>query len=238
MSVQVHLLPALMQAPLPTGSVGVVIDILRASTTIIHALGHGASKVIPCLTVEDALQQAASLPARPLLGGERHAQLIPGFDLDNSPLKYAADAVAGRTIVFTTTNGTRALQQGQAADEVLVGGFVNRAAIVARLRSENRPVHLICAGTDGHLTGEDILFAGAVVHDLGITPDTIETQLALDFYRGHARTPEEFRQTMYWSRGGQNLVALGLQADIDRAMTEDLFSVVPVWNPVRNVINV
>ena len=159
MSFQVHLVPSLMPGPLPSGSVGVVIDILRASTTIVHALAQGARQVIPCLTVEEAEAVAGRLPERPLLGGERHARLIPGFDLDNSPLKYTRDVVAGRTIVFTTTNGTKALQQCSAADEALVGAFVNRRALVERLRTESRPVHLICAGTDGYLTADDVRHA-------------------------------------------------------------------------------
>ena len=240
MSVTVHLLPALMEQPLPAGCVGVVIDVLRASTTIIHALAHGARTVIPTLTVEEALAQTDKLPERPLLGGERHSQLIPGFDLDNSPLKYTADIVSGRTLVFTTTNGTKALHSCSPADEVLIGAFVNRAAIVNRLSQESRPVHLICAGTDGFLTAEDILFAGAVASDLlqGQPAADVQTQMAIDFYKLHARTPEEFLQTMYDSRGGRNLLNLGLKADVDRAATENLFEIVPVWRPSTGVITV
>ncbi len=240
MSLHVHLLPSLMPSPLPAGSVGVIIDILRASTTIIHALANGAREVIPCLTVEQAELWARQLAERPLLGGERHAQLIPGFDLDNSPLKYTSQVVAGRQIVFTTTNGTKALQQCQAADEALIGAFVNRRALVQRLVHEPRPIHLICAGTDGFLTAEDILFAGAVTHEVlgDTTTSDLQSQMALDFYRLHARTDDEFRRTMYASRGGQNLLALGCAADIDRAMTFDLFDVVPIWNPGSGVITI
>lgn len=241
MLIQVHLLPQLMSQPLPAGSVGVLIDVLRASTTIVHALAQGAREVIPCQTVEAAFEWKRRLQAagiEPLLGGERHAQRIPGFDLDNSPLAYTREVVAGRTLVFTTTNGTRALQQAEQADEVLVGAFVNRRAVVERLRGEERPVHLICAGTDGHLTGEDILFAGAVVSDLlgggYIRAPTVQrldvpTQLAVAFYRQHGQTPAALREAMYASRGGRNLRKLGLTEDIDRSMEQDRFSCVPIW---------
>ncbi|MCA9078942.1 MAG: 2-phosphosulfolactate phosphatase [Planctomycetaceae bacterium] len=237
-SLTVHLLPALAEPAVPVGSVAVVIDILRASTTIVHALAHGAKQVLPCLTVDDAQKLAAAQPERPLLGGERHGQLIPGFDLDNSPLKYTPEAVRDRTVVFTTTNGTKALEACRAADEVLIGAFVNRAALAARLRSEPRPIHLMCAGTDGMLTAEDILFAGSIAAELVEATDSLDLQpqMAIDFAGVHLRSPEEFRRTMFESRGGRNLVALNCEADIERAMTLDLFDLVPVWTAATGAI--
>ncbi|MEZ5941238.1 MAG: 2-phosphosulfolactate phosphatase [Planctomycetaceae bacterium] len=233
MNLTVHLLPSLMSAPVPAGHVAVLIDILRASTTITHAFAHGVKEVLPCQTVEAALTRAALLPERPLLGGERKAVLIPGFDLDNSPFSYSRERVSGKSVVFTTTNGTRVLDQCRDAAEVLVGAFVNRAAVAKRLRNESRPIHIICAGTDGFLTAEDILFAGALATDLLPAPESadVQTQLAIDFWHRHGQNEDEFRTTMMQSRGGQNLCMLGKVQDIEHAMTQNQFEVVPFWTP-------
>lgn len=166
-TLSVHLLPALFEPQQLSGGVAVIIDILRASTTITTALFHQASCVIPCLTVDDALQHRDQAAAGSvLLGGERGGIRIPGFDLSNSPADYAPAVVQDRVIAFTTTNGTRALLRAAAAEQIVVGCFLNLSAIVGWLQSQSRPVHLICAGTDGQITGEDVLFAGAVVDQL------------------------------------------------------------------------
>ncbi len=226
----VHMLPSLMSPGCLQGGVAVVIDVLRASTTIVHALAHGANAVVPCASVAEA-QDAASRHDRShvLLGGERHGQLIDGFDLDNSPLAYTSDVVAGKTIVFTTTNGTLALRACEAASRVLIGAFVNRSAITRLLRSDGRPAHLVCAGTDGHLTAEDILFAGALAADLGPQFPDVQTQMAIDYYRSPSTDDATFSATIRASRGGQNLLRLGLDADVDRASQSDRFDLVPEW---------
>jgi 2-phosphosulfolactate phosphatase len=125
----VHLLPSLMEPAKLGGTIAVVIDVLRASTTIAHALAAGAEGVYPCEEVEEARHVAAAHPRQPcILGGERGGRRIAGFDLDNSPAAYTPAAVAGKPVVFTTTNGTRALLQAATADRVLLAAFVNLSA--------------------------------------------------------------------------------------------------------------
>jgi len=238
-TIHTHLLPGLLNETDLTGSTCVIIDILRASTTMIHALANGARAVVPCLNVEDALAAAQRFPAEQrLLGGERHGELIPGFDLDNSPFRYGPETVRGKTVIFTTTNGTRALWASRSAQQVLVGGFVNLSALVRRLKQSSETVHLVCAGTDGQLTAEDILFAGAVVRELQ-SPATseqawksgnVQSDLARDYFVARDRTPESFRQAFFESLGAQNLIELGMTADIDRCLQRDLFECVPQWN--------
>lgn len=165
--IDVHMLPEFLEGVDLSESVAVVIDVLRASTTIVHALGHGAAAVIPCLEVDEARRIARENPENKiLLGGERQGRIIDGFDLDNSPLSYRSGTVAGRTIAFTTTNGTRALLRCSQAQAVYIGAFANLSAIVEELLRGDRDVHLVCAGTDGQLTAEDILFAGALADEL------------------------------------------------------------------------
>jgi 2-phosphosulfolactate phosphatase len=163
----VHLLPSLIEPDTLQDGTAVIIDILRASSTIITALHNGASRVIPCGTPEEAVQVKQRLaPGTVLLGGERGGVRIPGFDLGNSPAEYPPDVVTGHTVAFTTTNGTRALLAASSAERILIGAFLNRSAVVERLDQDHQPTHLICAGTDGVITGEDVLFAGAIVDGL------------------------------------------------------------------------
>ena len=123
--VKVHLLPALFEPDEVRGGIAVILDILRASTTITHALAHGAKAVIPAGEVDEARRIAVDYPkGSVLLGGEREGVLIEGFDLDNNPFAYTPEAVAGMTIVFTTSNGTKALLRADKADRILRGGDI------------------------------------------------------------------------------------------------------------------
>ena len=240
--VSVHLLPRLFEPEALRGGVAVVIDILRASTTIVHALGARAKQVLPCGEIHAAREAASGLPVGSvLLGGERHGERIEGFDLDNSPLKYQAAVLSGKTLVFTTTNGTRALERCQLADRVLVGAFVNRSAIVEALVLDGRPVHLVCAGTDGFITAEDVLFAGSIAQavrdrreDTSIPDD--ETQLALALWQTVLQDPVKTLQVLRDSRGGLNLIELGYDQDIVRCATYDLFGLVPEYDRATRVI--
>lgn len=232
--VRVHLLPQLFEPAELAGGVAVVIDILRATTTIVHAVNAGVQRVVPCAEVETARQLAAQFPAGSvLLGGERRGERIAGFDLDNSPLKYTPDVVRGKSLIFTTTNGTRALERCKQAERILIGAFVNRAALLAQLQAESRTVHLVCAGTAGGITSEDALFAGAIAYAL-LTPGSPapddQTQLAIALWQACLDDPGELLRTLRQSRGGRNLLELGYAADIDRAAQCDLFSDVPEFD--------
>lgn len=163
-TINVHLLPALVEPHELAGRTVVVIDVLRATTTIIHALAAGAKEVIPLLEVEEARQVAAKLGGQAVLGGERGGQRIEGFELGNSPLEYTPAAVGGKTLVFTTTNGTRAMLRCKQARRILIAGFVNFSAVCRELAEEEQ-IDVVCAGTDGHVTREDTLLAGAIVED-------------------------------------------------------------------------
>ena len=237
-NIRVHLLPILFEPEEVRGGCAVILDILRASTTITHALAHGASAVIPTLDIETARAAAATFPAADVLtGGEREGLLIPGFDLDNNPFAYSTERVAGKTIVFTTTNGTRALHRAALADRVIIGSFVNLSAVVSLLLADNRPVHLVCAGTMGRITLEDALCAGAIAQglvaaaggEIDSEPDD-QLQLAVRLFRDAQASPDRFRDTMRSSFGGRNCRRLGFDEQIDRAATFDLFDIVPEYH--------
>jgi 2-phosphosulfolactate phosphatase len=219
------------------GGIAVVIDVLRASTTMITALAHGAARVVPVADVDEARRLAAACGPAALLGGERGGVRIPGFDLGNSPLEYSAARVAGRTIVITTTNGTAALAAARGAREILIGAIVNRAAAAAAIRQlagDGEHVHLVCAGTDGGVSAEDVLAAGAILAAAGVAAagDTLDASArgALASFRHVAAGGDvpaalvaEFRR----SPGGVNLAALGMEADLPAAAAIDTLPLVP-----------
>jgi 2-phosphosulfolactate phosphatase len=251
-TLNVHFLPSLVAAEDLVGATVVVIDVLRATTTITYALAAGASAVIPCLDVGDALRIKASCPAGTVvLGGERGGKRIEGFDLGNSPAEYTPETVGGRVVVFTTTNGTRAIEHCRLATRVLLGAFVNLSA-VSRAVSDDENVHLLCAGTRGKFTREDVLLAGAIgvrmARDEAGTPSANwrpapkfneQARIAaghwLDLVDAGGAMPARGR--LIWelrdSLGGRDLVELGelgFDADIEAAAETDRFDVVPCWD--------
>ena len=242
----IHLLPALFEPDELRGGVAVILDILRASTTIVHALAHGAECVIPTEEIDEALAVKAALPAgTALLGGEREGLLIPGFDLDNNPFAYSENIVRGKTIVFTTTNGTRALKRANQADRVLIGTFVNLAAVVDVLLEDQRPIHLVCAGTMGKITQEDALCAGAIVDGLlgawNLRDDDLaddQAQLALHRYLAAAETEHGLLRALRNSYGGRNCRRLGFDDQIARAAEIDLFRIVPEYDAATRRITI
>ena len=130
--------------------VAVVIDVLRATTTIVTALAHGAHVIIPCTEVTQARKIARQHKSEHvLLGGERGGEKIEGFDLDNSPGNYTPEMVAGKTIVFTTSHGTQAIARASGAAQVIIASLLNLSAVAQRLAASPRNVHLVCSGTDG-----------------------------------------------------------------------------------------
>lgn len=230
----VYLIPALADPRQMAGGTAVVIDVLRATTTIVHALAAGAKEVIPCLTVEQAKEAApkvlAANPAGCLLGGERGGVRIEGFDLGNSPREYTAEVVQGRSILFTTTNGTKAMESCRLAKQILIAGFVNLSAVCRDL-SEAETIHIVCAGTEGEVTREDVLLAGAIVDLLNIDEAEMndQAQIAVDAWRTaqHGLTAVPLSERLKASRGGRNVLRIGMEDDIEIAATLDLFDFAP-----------
>ena len=226
--VQVHLLPDLAPPGRLTGSLAVVIDVLRSTTTMIHALASGCTAVRPCLEVDEARELAGQMRAgRVLLGGERDGRPLPGFDLGNSPRVYTAKACCGTTLVLTTTNGTRACFRAAEAERVLIAGFVNYSAVCEQLRLDDRPVHLICAGTDGEVALEDTLLAGAFVDFLCEVSEVRlndSARLAWDCFENHGQV---LLGALEIGKGGRHLRRLGLEEDIQAAAQVDQFNLVP-----------
>lgn len=220
-SLEVYFLPELSTSENLAGKTVVAIDVLRATTTIVQALAAGAGEVYVCESVEEARDLAAQHPGA-LLGGERGGLRIEGFDLGNSPAEYTPQAVRGKTIIFTTTNGTRAMRHAARAGRLWLGAFVNFSAVCDALRREkgSEAIVLLCAGTDRQVTREDVLFAGAVTDELTRRDEYFindQAAIAADAWRVAARElrgAAPLAESLRESRGGRNLIELGLERDI------------------------
>ncbi len=238
----VHLLPRMYKADAFTGCLAIVIDTLRASTTIARAIESGALRVVPTLSVDDARAAAARPDLRgALLGGERGGVRIEGFDLGNSPAEYTPERVKGRSLVFTTTNGTAALLHSARATRVLIGSLCNLSAVCEAVKSEPRPVHIVCAGTRDEVSLDDCLPAGVMVEKLIaagrhlIADDS--ALLCLHAWREAAsRGPVGIVAAMKASRGGRGLVTMGFGDDVEFCARPDTMSVVPVYHAETGVI--
>ncbi|OHB65902.1 MAG: hypothetical protein A2V70_10645 [Planctomycetes bacterium RBG_13_63_9] len=241
-TLNVYTLPKLVEPEELAGATVVVIDVLRASTTIVHALEAGAKEVIPCETVDEALAVARDTPDDDMvLAGERGGLPIDGFRLGNSPREFNLHSVGGKVVVFTTTNGTRAIARARGADRVLIGAFVNATAVFNELVEEER-IALICAGTRGQIGLDDVLLAGMLVERLQRRGGLLYEQnaqavaaretwlqaFALPRVLGaEPLEPERLAGELRKSPGGKNLLELGMEEDILAAAEIDRFHGVP-----------
>ena len=236
MKVQTYLTASLLpESPGPSPALAVMIDVLRASTTICAALAAGAEAIIPVAELEEALRLARQFErSTVLLAGERKGEKPEGFDLGNSPLEYTSEVVAGKRIIFTTTNGTQVLHRLRFAPLVLVSGFVNVSAtanaIAARV-SQYAELHLCCAGTTGTLALEDALAAGALIDRLqSLLPQltlTDASRAVLWLYQYNADRLADIVRTTDHAR---RLQSLGFGDDIAFATQLDTFAIVPVMD--------
>jgi 2-phosphosulfolactate phosphatase len=208
----------------------VVIDVLRASTSIITALSNGAREIIPVATVESAVKISGNLFGDViLLGGERHGKMIEGFNLGNSPAEYTGDRVRGKAIIFSSTNGSKALVKARYARELFVCGFVNISAVADALRQTPRDFTVVCAGNNGMLSMEDSVCAGMliakVVGDGGNVAESPDgAQAARALYKAYGRNIPKMVRT---SDHGRYLQELGFGDDLVVCASTDTMPILP-----------
>jgi 2-phosphosulfolactate phosphatase len=199
-------------------SVCVVIDVIRATSTIAAALAHGATGIRPVAAVAEAEQLKAQEPHR-LLAGERRGLALPGFDLGNSPRAMTPETVAGRELVLTTTNGTQALAACRGARAVVTTALVNLSATAEKLRALGPPWIVVCAGFEGDFGLDDAIVAGALAETLG------EPSPFAALYHS---VRSDLVGALLGSQAGQELVKIGLQDDVPYCAERDRFALVPM----------
>jgi len=233
MKIDVHFTPLGLVAGDLAGRGVVVIDVLRATTTIVTALANGAKAVIPAATSEEAVRLASNLEKDGVvLAGERRSVKIEGFALGNSPREMTATAVAGKTIVLATTNGTPALVAAQGGEPVLVGAPVNFKALVERARAvllEPRDLVVLCAGREKDFAIEDAYTAGRLIKAAkkGLRKvalnDAARAALAL------TDDLSSWEEALEGSEAAHQLADVDLGEDVAYAARADRFGVVPVY---------
>jgi 2-phosphosulfolactate phosphatase len=201
---------------------GIVIDVIRATSTICQALASGYSRVFCAAEVEEA-RALRDMLGEGVLGGERKAVRIPGFDLGNSPLEYLEPA--GTTLVLSTTNGTRAVvAAAERCERVLVASLLNLTAVVGAARAAGQDALVVCAGVQGTLALDDAYVAGRIV-ELLAWDRTDAADTAARFVTTWSGAEEALRA----SKSGRNLLenAPELEPDIAFCARESVLDVVP-----------
>jgi len=201
------------------GKAVVAIDIFRATSTILTAFENGCEAVVPVLSVEEArikkkkfLREGKEV----LIAGEREGKKIPGLDLGNSPEEFTRADLAGKVIILTTSNGTRAIRNAEGAEKILIGALMNSGAVAERLAPMGLDVVYACAGRLGDFSLEDFLAAGAITHYLKKINSCLEmTDLLLAATRLFECVKEDLVGFLRPSRNGRYLAQIGFARDID-----------------------
>jgi 2-phosphosulfolactate phosphatase len=213
------------------GRVAVVIDVLRATSTIVEALANGARAVYPVASIDAAVQLAQNIGRdQVLLCGERRGVPIDGFDLGNSPREFTAERVAGKSLVMTTTNGTPALVATAGSLRTVVASFLNLGAVVDELAAAGAPVTVVCAAREARFSLDDAVCAGAVVlgydrrleHNGQELPDTAQAAALL----ARARL-DNLTALFEDTAAGRQLIAAGLTEDLGFCAQLDRHAFVP-----------
>ena len=209
----------------------VVIDTLRATSVMITALKNGCLQVVPAIEIEEAMRRKRTMSEQNvLLGGERDALKIPGFDLGNSPKEYKRETVEGKVLVLTTTNGTAALHRAGGAKRVLIGAMNNASAVAKRLAQDPGPTHIVCAGTRGKFSLDDIYTAGCILSRLRELVPALEIDdLGFASEMMYHRYRNNWRDLVSNAVHYNVLIKSGFAGDIDYCMQEDTADIVPEW---------
>jgi 2-phosphosulfolactate phosphatase len=230
MKVKLYFSPQPLTEAKIRGKVAIVVDVLRASTTICTAIQNGCREIIPVATVGDAAAMRANLDRDSVLVcGEREGLKIEGFDLGNSPSEYSEQVVRNKILVFASTNGSRAILKCTSSSVTFVCGFVNLSVIVDTVRKFDKDVAIVCAGKQGNFSLEDTFCGGAII-DRMLKENKFEisndaAQVAHMLYKNQS---EPVESVLNQADHARYLIGLGFGADIATAATVDSIGVVPV----------
>jgi 2-phosphosulfolactate phosphatase len=209
-------------------SIVVIIDVFRATSTMATALYNGATKIIPVDSAEQCIEMGKQTGG--ITAGERDGKIIPGLSYGNSPSEYPRSFIENKTLVITTTNGTKLLHMAlkQGAKEVITGSFPNLTRVVDYLKQQKAPVILGCSGWKNRFNIEDALFAGAVIEAIKdeFTIHCDSSFMANQLYNQHKNNlPEYIKTVTHWHR----LAAYGLEADMLYCISQDTAPALPIF---------
>lgn len=210
----------------------VVIDVLRASSTIITALNNGAKEIIPVSGIESAVKLSGGMfGGHTLLCGERNTKKIDGFALGNSPLEFIKELVENKTIVLYTTNGTKALVKSKFSENLFVGSFLNLNFLTNHLLNLKNDIEIVCSGRNNSFSLEDALCAGFIADKIlqkekeAVLTDSTKTAITLKKKYG-----QNIFETLKDSEHGKILIENGFEDDIEYCSKNSVIDIIPYYN--------
>jgi 2-phosphosulfolactate phosphatase len=229
--------PALLRLYDVSTSIVVIIDVLRATSTIAEALKNGAKSIIPVDSVSACIKLGKQMDV--ITAGERDGKIAEGLTYGNTPFHYPAEFIKGKTLVLTTTNGTKLLHMALAknARTIITGSFPNLSAVCTYLVNEKQNVILACAAWKDRISIEDTVFAGAVISKIKdhFTINCDASQIAETLYEKAKNDIYEFMKSKNASHYTR-LMNFGLEEDIRFCFKEDIANVLPVYEGGRLVV--
>lgn len=239
MKIEVFLTPSTVYDEDVRGNTAVIVDVLRASSTITSALNAGARAVIPVSDTEEAGKIASNLdPSTYVLGGERNGTKIEGYHLGNSPREYTETHVAGKTVIFNTGNGTRALTKAASARDLLIGSFLNARCVADFILECDRDTVFICAGRQDRISLDDMLCVGRILDYVwnakmpAHLPDA--TYVA---YTTYQRSKDRLQAAIHNCTHATELSTSGHEEDVTFCSRLNALPVLPYYSERRIVLN-
>ena len=229
MKIDVILTAADIQPEKIKDKIVVIIDVLRATSVMITALANGAKAVYPYKDIESVLENSKKSKSF-VLGGERKGLKIEGFDFGNSPLEYTKEAVSGKDMFMTTSNGTRAIENSaNGSKKLFIAAFLNVESVAKKILEENDDTVIICSGTDNNFSLDDALCAGEIIRRVKEKNRDIQlTDISLAMKR-LAETSLGIEETLEGSKHFEYLKTIGFYGDMNHCFTMDMFDIVPEY---------
>jgi len=232
MEIDIQLVPSQPDSDILLNRTVVVIDVLRATSVMVHAMWQGALEIIPLATAEAAFEMAKVFPRGSIiLGGERRSKKIPGFDLGNSPKEYVAERVKGKKLILTTTNGTKAFHVVSSGREVLAGSFFNIGVMAQRCLELNRDLLIFPSGDEGKFSLEDTICGGMLIERImkkgGKRIDLSDASRCAQIL--YKKFEDNLTEAFHLSHHGKELINRGFIEDLAYCAQIDMTDIVPIF---------
>lgn len=222
-AIEVCLTPELIHQHNLDAKVVVVVDIFRATSCIVTGFAHGVEAIKPVTDIKEALQLGKT---GYLTAGERGGVKVDGFDLGNSPYEYQTEFVKGKKVVISTTNGTQAISKSKAADEIIIGAFLNLDVVAEFILQAKKDVIIHCAGWKGNVNVEDTLFAGALIDECAEEMKTVGDSALLAHQLFIANHDNLFGMARLSSHADR-LAGFGITKDLEFCVQLNEYKVLP-----------
>ncbi len=218
--------PSLIEHYSLSGKTVVVVDILRATTSMCVAFAHGITHIIPLVSIYETFLYK---PQNYITAGERNGQKVDGFEKGNSPFDFMDDEIKGKPLAITTTNGTQAIHASLLAENVYIGAFVNLQAVANKLVAEQKDIIILCAGWKNKFNLEDTLFAGALAELLYNSGFEMNDDASIAAQTLYNTAQNDLTTFIKKSAHAQRFERMGIEKDIDFCMQLDIYDFVPKY---------